>query len=75
MPIPVDPIATKKIAFLFILLLPLVFFVFLLVDCTIIALVPIWLPFAVPFAEYKSFPNKYKINMYCTVKSICTKFT
>ncbi|CAB5388436.1 unnamed protein product [Rhizophagus irregularis] len=47
MPIPVDP---KKIAFLFIILLPLVFFVFLFVNCTIIALVPIWLPFAVSFA-------------------------
>ncbi|CAB4441692.1 unnamed protein product [Rhizophagus irregularis] len=50
MPIPVDPTATKKIAFLFIILLPLVFFVFLFVNCTIIALVPIWLPFAVSFA-------------------------
>ena len=71
MPIPVDPIATKKIAFLFIPLLPLVFFVFLFVDYAIIALVPIWLP----FAGYKSFPNIYIINMYCTVKSIYTKIT
>jgi hypothetical protein len=75
---PVDPIVTKDtenktnkdkspllglflIVFLFILLLPFVFFVFLFIICTIIVLAPIW----VPFAGYKSFPNKYIINTYC----------